>query len=343
MFFFSEQSSLHRILEPQDAIKAAYQAAFGAEHLGPDPEYARELLHKELDTCAASATRPLTEFLSDEICRIDLSAWKYYGLPEQWLLSLFLRSCKPFSGGVQRFDAALKEWDALASAGVLPFSCADWQQAKTDYLSHGVRPVHHSAAYRKAEVPAYRIVNARLVRQLPILCSLSGQAHAIIAIDGRCASGKTTLAADLAETIGAGVVHMDDFFLPADMRTSERLRIPGGNVHYERFRTDVLPYLSSGNAFSYPRFDCSIMAISGQHTVAASPFRIVEGAYSCHPELDSYMALRVFSDVTPEEQQRRIISREGQNAWEQFRTRWIPMEEHYLNAFSIREKADITL
>ena len=55
------------------------------------------------------------------------------------------------------------------------------------------------------------------------------------------------------------------------------------------------------------------------------------------------MTLRVFSDITSDEQQRRIISRDGINAWEQFRTRWIPMEERYLDAFSIREKADIVL
>ncbi|MBR5384005.1 MAG: hypothetical protein IK133_09300 [Clostridia bacterium] len=343
MFFFAEQPRLHRVLEPQDALKAAYQAAFGAEHLGPDPGYARRLLHEELAACTSSPDKPLTEPLSDDICRIDLAAWKGRSLPEEWLLSLFLRSCTPRSDGAQRFEDALKEWDVLLSAGRLPFSAAEWHQAKADYLAQGVRPVHHSAAYRISEEPAYRVINARLARMLPILCRLSGQQRAVVAIDGRCASGKTTLAADLAETLGAGVVHMDDFFLPAALRTPKRLQEPGGNVHYERFQTDVLPYLPHAEAFSYPRFDCSIMAISGRCEVTASSFRIVEGAYSCHPELKDYMTLRVFSDVVPEEQKRRILSRDGAAAWEQFRTRWIPMEERYFEAFSIREKSDIVL
>lgn len=343
MFFFAEQSRLHRVLEPQDALKAAYQAAFGAEHLGPDPDYARRLLHDELAVCASSPDKPLTEPLSDDIWRIDLAAWKGRSLPEEWLLSLFLRSCAPRDDGTQRFEEALKEWDKLAAAGSLRFSDAEWKQAKADYLAQGIRPMHHSEAYRIAETPAYRVINARLARMLPILCRLTGQQRAVIAVDGRCASGKTTLSADLAETIGAGVVHMDDFFLPAALRTPERLQEPGGNVHYERFRTDVMPYLQNAEAFSYPRFDCSIMAISGRREVAASPFRIVEGAYSCHPELKDYMTLRVFSDVAPKEQQRRILSRDGTDAWEQFRTRWIPMEERYFKAFAIREKADIVL
>ena len=83
MFFFAEQPRLHRVLEPQDALKAAYQAAFGAEHLGPDPGYARRLLHEELAACTSSPDKPLTEPLSDDICRIDLAAWKGRSLPEE--------------------------------------------------------------------------------------------------------------------------------------------------------------------------------------------------------------------------------------------------------------------
>ena len=82
----------------------------------------------------------------------------------------------------------------------------------------------------------------------------------IIAIDGRCAAGKTTLAARLAKELGGDVIHMDDFFLPPALRTQERRSEPGGNVHYERFLTEVIPKLASGQAFSYQRFDCSRMA-----------------------------------------------------------------------------------
>ena len=35
----------------------------------------------------------------------------------------------------------------------------------------------------------------------------------LVAIDGRCGSGKTTLAAALQEMLQCPVVHMDDFFL----------------------------------------------------------------------------------------------------------------------------------
>ena len=70
---------------------------------------------------------------------------------------------------------------------------------------------------------------------------LNNKENAIaVGIDGRCASGKTKLSERLKEEFIASVIHMDDFFLPRELRTKERLSSPGGNVHYERFETEVL-------------------------------------------------------------------------------------------------------
>ena len=57
----------------------------------------------------------------------------------------------------------------------------------------------------------------------------------LIAIDGRCASGKTTLAALLQQAIGCNVVHMDHFFLQPHQRSSQRYAQPGENIDHERF------------------------------------------------------------------------------------------------------------
>jgi len=59
---------------------------------------------------------------------------------------------------------------------------------------------------------------------------LASQERVIVAIDGRCGSGKTTLAALIAKEFDCSVFHMDDFFLPPGLRTPERLGEPGGNV-----------------------------------------------------------------------------------------------------------------
>ena len=62
----------------------------------------------------------------------------------------------------------------------------------------------------------------------------------IIAIDGRCASGKTTFTQKLANYLNAEVIHMDDFFLRNELKTKERLSEVGGNIDYERFTSEVL-------------------------------------------------------------------------------------------------------
>ena len=78
----------------------------------------------------------------------------------------------------------------------------------------------------------------------------------IVALDGRCASGKTTLAALLLQRTGCSVVHMDHFFLRPEQRTRERLEQPGGNVDYERFLAEVLEPLRAGKDCSYRPYDC---------------------------------------------------------------------------------------
>ena len=162
----------------------------------------------------------------------------------------------------------------------------------------------------------------------------------IIAIDGRAASGKSTLAQQLSELLDADVIHMDDFFLPLSLRTKERLAEPGGNVHYERFAEEVLPYLKSPAAFSYRILDCSKLDYDGKRMIGNKPIRIVEGSYSHHPKFGRYADLFVFSDVDTEEQMRRICLRNGAEKARMFAEKWIPMEERYFADCDVKKSAD---
>ena len=133
---------------------------------------------------------------------------------------------------------------------------------------------------------------------------------------------------------------MDDFFLPAEKRTKERLSEVGGNVDRERFREEVLAPLAAGRTVSYRRFDCGTMTILPPVEIKPGRLNIVEGAYACHPELRGYYARTACLTVPPEEQLRRIRARDGEEMLERFRTMWIPMENRYLEADRIREQAD---
>ena len=164
--------------------------------------------------------------------------------------------------------------------------------------------------------------------------------RAVLVMDGMSAAGKTTAGEVLSALWSAPVVHMDDFFLPRSLRTPERLAEPGGNVHYERFREEVLPGLRAGKAFSYRAFCCASMDYAGRIAVPAAAVTLVEGAYAMHPLFGDYGDVTVFFSIDPGEQERRIRRRNGGARWPDFRDRWIPMENHYHAAFRTRDRAD---
>ncbi len=165
----------------------------------------------------------------------------------------------------------------------------------------------------------------------------------VIAVDGRCGSGKTTLASALCAKLGCEAVHMDDFFLPPALRTPERLGEAGGNVDYARFAAEVLPHLREEKAFSYRRFDCSKMALGEKRHIGAGSLRVVEGSYAHHPHFGDYADLKVFITTDKDEQMARIINRSGMAMAKRFESAFIPMEEAYFAAFDVEDGADMVL
>ena len=112
-------------------------------------------------------------------------------------------------------------------------------------------------------------------------------------------------------------------------------------MDYERFLEEVMIPLSQGLAFSYRQFDCKKMELSSPVQMKQKDVAIVEGSYSCHPSLWDFYDLRIFLSIEPEEQIRRIRSRNGSEAVSRFRDRWIPLEEQYFNACRIQERCDL--
>jgi len=167
--------------------------------------------------------------------------------------------------------------------------------------------------------------------------------HVIAALDGRSAAGKSTSAQWIARELDGEVIHMDDFFLPMELRSEERLSQPGGNVHYERFADEVLSGLKRGEPFDYRVFDCSVMGYGSVMTAGRKHLTIVEGAYSLHPAFERYYDLAIFFDIDPEEQKARILARNGREKLNDFTQKWIPMEERYIAAFDIENLCDMTV
>ena len=333
-----EQLHQHPTMQPQDVIKLCYQAARGAEHLLADTTRARAYFDREYNSTPADTSLPLFEPISENVARVNIAAWKAANLPANWLFRMFVHTARVPMGGTELLETYITE------AAAIVHDMPGWPETLGAWREAGMPAVHHSEEYRFGERPAYRIVNARFMCILPLIEHLHRSPDVrVIAIDGRAASGKTTKAGLLSAVLDAPVIHMDDFFLPPALRTQERLAQPGGNVHYERFAEEVVPFLRTGEAFSYRIFDCGQMDFGGMQEIPARPIRIVEGSYAHHPALGNYSDLRVFTNVDEKEQMVRILHRNGERMAEMFRTRWIPMEEAYFSAFGIREKAEMHL
>lgn len=172
---------------------------------------------------------------------------------------------------------------------------------------------------------------------------LSEKPDAVIAIDGMCASGKSTLARELSQEFGFQVVHTDDFFLPVSMRTAERLSQAGGNIHYERLIEEVIIPLQSKTDFSYRIFSCKTGDYSANGFIKSGLPVIIEGSYSVHPAIPDVFDLKIFSQTDRETQLGRIEKRNGAQALEVFKEKWIVFENRYFEAFSIKEKCDIVI
>lgn len=178
-----------------------------------------------------------------------------------------------------------------------------------------------------------------MVRWLRPLAGRGG----IVAVDGRCAGGKTTLAAWLAARFSCTVLHMDDFFLPFALRTRTRMQTPGGNVDSARFLHEVLRPLAEGRPGSLRTFDCASGNFAAPVPVLPVGLTVVEGSYAMHPSLSPYYAGGVFLTCSPEAQLRRLAARETPARLLRFRDEWIPLEERYFTAFFIESRCVLTL
>ena len=162
----------------------------------------------------------------------------------------------------------------------------------------------------------------------------------IVALDGMSCSGKTTFARELADKFSGSVVHMDDFFLPRDQFTEERQALPGGNMDRARFQAEVLSPLKAGGDFAYTPFSCQSQSLLPDRVPVSGPLVVVEGAYALLPAWGKYWDVSLFLQVSQEEQQGRLLLRNGARGMVAFLQRWIPREESYFAACDVKNRCD---
>ena len=326
------------LMEPRDCVKLAYQSALGPGHGAPDRRAAlRALLAEWGGIPAACGDRP-PEDIGNGLCRLYLAGTDDLTLAAPLLADLFCLTARDFRGS----EALLAEDLAVLETAGLP-GMAEYLAA---YRDRGCPAVHHSARYREAYAPHYRVLSAACGGYFPALLRIARLAArgvpAVVAVDGRCGSGKSGLGSLIGALFPCNVVHMDDYYLPPDQRDRDWESIPGGNMDLARFLREVLVPAGAGEPVRCRAYDCQNGRMGRETVLPARPLTVVEGSYSQHPLLAARYDLRIFLTCDPEEQRRRLERREGGH-FPAYQSRWIPMEERYFRRCGTERAAELVI
>lgn len=182
-----------------------------------------------------------------------------------------------------------------------------------------------------------------------LVATLPDEKRLTVAIEGRAASGKTTLSQALKRRLDemgivSLVVHTDDHLLPFALRTAERMAKVGGHFDSERLKNEILLPFSEGAPVTVRPYRCHSDSFSEEETFSLpeGAVLIVEGAYSMHPSLETVYDLTVFCEVDRSVQRDRILARNKERA-DAFFTEWIPREEEYFAAIRPDLSADLRI
>ena len=209
--------------EITDIVKLVFQNEFGGGHLIPNEEYSLNRIRTELETVKKDSSVPLTEDIGNDIVRVNFAAINDK-ISAEAINKCFILSANEIKGSVESFESKISEIFALCKDGQMPFSKKELTKYMEEYKKIGYPPVSHSETYRKEYSPAYRIIKkeyADILEAVSAIDQKSETKKVIVAIDGRCASGKSTIAGNLNKIFNCQVVHMDDFFLPYEKRTKD--------------------------------------------------------------------------------------------------------------------------
>ena len=181
---------------------------------------------------------------------------------------------------------------------------------------------------------------SEMFRKIDSILSTS-KSPILVAIDGPCASGKSTLAQLIAAQYICSLFHTDDFFLRPEQRTPERLSEVGGNMDRERLYKEILIPLKQKNPVLYRPYSCKTQTIADCINIPFCRLNIIEGVYSLHPTLRQFYDLKIALNISDTQQLQRLRHRETPENFKLFCERWIPLEKKYIEQTSLFESADM--
>ena len=330
----------HPLMKVEDFLKLIYQAEYGSGHLSRAAD-----VWALIDECACVQKYevPLFEEISDKMCRINLGACQKQSIGMQTVSAVVAKSAKS-DGSLENLTKRCDEFLQLVQEKFIHLAYYATKNKVVEYLK---QPYHgrHSPSYRQNYDPHYRVALTEHAQLLPLLSEIDRFCEknlvCFVAIDGNACSGKSTVARRLQEYYpDSCIIHCDDFFLPKEKRSQERLDEIAGNVHYERLE-DVLKKAKINQPFVYERYDCSS---DTYQKVAFTPKRlvIVEGTYALRENLKDFYDVKCRLTIKKDTQQARLVARNPM-LMKQFNDVWLPQEERYFQNYKFENTLLISM
>lgn len=323
--FINYHKKKYNQLQTQDIVKMLYQNHFGPGHFISDINTVLNYYKNELNCDNINQYENLYEHIGNGFVRVNIFPYNKL-FKDNELINMFYKSSQfDFQNEslLNNFKAILNKID---NDGFLN--------------NYNFKDVHHSQKYKLLYNPHYRVINEQFltlpmrVKQLQNYID-SFPNFTIFALEGKCASGKTTITSQLKDVT---IIDVDDFFLHKDLKTEKRLNEVGGNIDYELYE-QCLKQIKPNSKITYKIFDCSSQQYKFK-TVSIKNKVILSGVYSYHPKVRKYINKVCYLLVNENIQMERIKQRK---LYDKFINEWIPLENKYFDSYDFIENADILI
>lgn len=263
----------------------------------------------------------LYEEISSNLVRVNINTYNKYNLRIDDLHKWHDETIKNNKGSLQKFYEKLNKYNLP-----LPKTCN----------------FDHSEDYKENYFPNYVIIDKKFIndelKYIQAYHFLSNLNSGIIALEGKCGAGKTTLSNKIAQQLNITIINIDDFFLPPHKKTPIRLNEVGGNIDYESIK-DLLNKIKTKEEIKYLRYDCTNIEYK-LTTKEKNSLILLEGVYSYHPYFNSFIDYLMFLDIDEHTQYERLKIR---NNFQRFIDEWIPLENKYFDTLNIKYNANIII
>lgn len=320
----------------QDYVKFIHQMVFGPGHMVNNHADCLKRLKEEIRTLKTIAYEDLYEYVGSEFVRINLRTYTYHGLNLNTLIENFVESANMYLIEDKNITNELlllkkflisKQWNENIIDSFLK-----------EYQSSGYPPHHHSEIYREIYQPSYRLIHQKFLSEelryyqiRHYLNSFPKDQLNIIALDGKCCSGKTTISTLLEKESDVTIIHVDDFF---DKSSTDL------GINSQRLIKEVFNTIALHKPLTYNKWDCTNKRYQNVIINNVKPLVIVEGVYSSNPELiDRYQGI-IYLNIDDYNQMHRLQSR-PKNLISRFISEWIPRENNYFKKYNIIQKANL--